>query len=955
MVGGIGILLERDAERRQLGAALTEAAAGRGRLVLVEGEAGIGKSAILQEAVRQAQERSVRVLAARGSELEQGFAYGVARQLFEGELARASPARRARMLAGAAGLAAPIVLETDGSAALERGVADVFAAQHGLYWLAANVASDRPLALLIDDVQWADPPSVAWLGYLARRLEGVALLLVVTLRTGETEGARDLLTALCAAAGERLRPRPLGEESVRALIGSQLRQAADVEFTRACRALTGGNPFLISELALELAAEGIEPSPSGVERLGLLVPGGVQQSVLLRLSRLGDDAAALARAACVLGECDLRHAAALARLDVGRAAAAADGLAGAAIFDTGLPLRFRHPLLRAAVERDIGTVRVAADRHRAARLLVGWGAAPERVAAYLLQSQPAGESWAVEALRDAATGAVARGAPEVAANCLRRALIEDPAAPTRAEVLRELGRAEALAFSPLAIEHLNEALVLATEDGERARLARELALALWRAARPGEADQVLMAALQRGVESTEARLWLEAERAAIAMFSLDFDWQILDAGLERSAFGSATSSPAERAVRLAYGARLAQRGAPAARVLEVIDIDGVCTEVERLPPGSAVQAAVGFALLSAAPPQAARAVFERDLEQARLAGVRFDAGQAINMLAMTRLREGNLPAAHAAADEALGIAREGRIAIGVLASLGNLLVVLAGRGLTGLAWEEAQRDGLAGDRVPELMASARLLEGRGLVHLAAGDARRALADLRRGGEMYRRWGVSGPGFTNWRSHAAEALVALGERAEAARMAAEDVELAERAAVPRALGIALRALALTQTPARQLDTLERAADVLAGSEDRLGRAHALCDFGAALRRQGRRYDARAPLSEAMEVAERSGARPLSERCRAELRLSGARPRSLMRSGVDALTPAELRVCELAAAGRSNPEIAQALFVTRATVASQLHSAYRKLDVNGREDLAATLARGPTSAIQPGSGQ
>ena len=890
----------------------------------------------------------MRVLRARGAEFEQGFAYGVARQLLEGELARASPARRARLLAGAAGLAAPVVLEPDVPAAQEANVPDAFAAQHGLYWLAANLAADHPLALLVDDVQWADPPSLAWLGYLARRLEGVALLLVLAVRTGEPEGSRELLTTLAAAAGERLRPRPLGEESVGALLGSQLHHRPDAEFTRACHTLTGGNPFLIAELALELGAEALQSSARGVERLGVLVPGGVQQSVLLRLSRLGDHAAALARAVCVLGECELRLAAALAGLEPEQAATAADALAEAAILEAGLPLRFRHPLLRAAVERDVGTVRVAADRRGAARLLASWGAAPERVAAHLLDSEPAGEAWAVDALRGAAAGATARGAAELAVAYLRRALNEAAAAPTRAEVIRELGRAEALASSPLAVEHLGQALELATDDGERARLARELALALWRAARPDEADRVLVTALQREVGSTEARLWLEAERAVIAIFSLDFDWRALDPELELSAGGVTTDGPAQRAVRLAYGARLAQRGEPAPRVLEAMGIDTLRAGMDGVPPGSSVKAAVGFALMSAAPPEVARAVFEHDLERARRAGARFDAGLAMNMLATTRLLKGNLPAAHAAADEALAISREGGIVVGVLSSLANLLVVLANRGLTDLAWEELTRDGFAGDGVPQLIASAPLLEGRGLVHLAAGDARRALADLRQAGELYRRWGVSGPGCTSWRSYAAEALGRLGERAGAVELAAQDVELAQRAAVPRALGIALRALALTQPAALQIETLEQAAGILTDADDRLARARTLCDLGAALRRQGHRVDARPPLFEAMELAAHCGARPLVERCHTELRLSGARPRSVMRSGVDSLTPAELRVCELAAAGQSNPQIAQALFITRATVASQLHSAYRKLDVNGREELADTLARDQAAA-------
>jgi DNA-binding CsgD family transcriptional regulator len=155
---------------------------------------------------------------------------------------------------------------------------------------------------------------------------------------------------------------------------------------------------------------------------------------------------------------------------------------------------------------------------------------------------------------------------------------------------------------------------------------------------------------------------------------------------------------------------------------------------------------------------------------------------------------------------------------------------------------------------------------------------------------------------------------------------------------RAIGVALRARGLVEGGEAGRRLLAEAADVLAGSPSRLEHARALVELGAALRRANQRAGARDPLRDGLELAERCGATALAERARTELLATGARPRRALRTGIDALTPSELRVCRMAAGGASNPEIAQALFVTRATVESQLHAAYLKLDISSRRELA-----------------
>ncbi|HEV2811613.1 MAG TPA: ATP-binding protein, partial [Solirubrobacteraceae bacterium] len=230
-----GRLLERDGELAALDDLIAAAARGEGRLVLVEGAAGIGKSRLVAEARAHARDAGFDVVAARGRELEREFPYGVVRQLFEAVL-------RDELFAGAAA-SARAVFEPD--AAGPSG--DVsFATLHGLYWLALNLADDGPLLVAVDDLHWCDRPSLRFLAYLVHRLEGVAILVVGALRPSEAGADAALLAEL---AGDRLttllQPRPLSDEAVPALVSARLGADADAAFVAACATATGGNPLLL--------------------------------------------------------------------------------------------------------------------------------------------------------------------------------------------------------------------------------------------------------------------------------------------------------------------------------------------------------------------------------------------------------------------------------------------------------------------------------------------------------------------------------------------------------------------------------------------------------------------------------------------------------------------------------------------------------------------------------------
>jgi DNA-binding CsgD family transcriptional regulator len=234
------------------------------------------------------------------------------------------------------------------------------------------------------------------------------------------------------------------------------------------------------------------------------------------------------------------------------------------------------------------------------------------------------------------------------------------------------------------------------------------------------------------------------------------------------------------------------------------------------------------------------------------------------------------------------------------------------------------------------------MEARGLLHLARGRKQEGLADLAEFGRRDELWGAANPLASRWRSRGALALLAIGERDDARHLAAEDLERARRWGAASGVGLALRATAMAEGGPELVPRLREAVDLLATSPARLEQARALTDLGATLRRGNRRAEARTALEQGLEVAERCGARSLADRARIELRAAGGWSSDPDARGAGQLTASERRVAELAAEGKSNPEIAQTLFVTRKTVETHLGRIYRKLDIPGRGELGRALA-------------
>jgi DNA-binding CsgD family transcriptional regulator len=245
------------------------------------------------------------------------------------------------------------------------------------------------------------------------------------------------------------------------------------------------------------------------------------------------------------------------------------------------------------------------------------------------------------------------------------------------------------------------------------------------------------------------------------------------------------------------------------------------------------------------------------------------------------------------------------------------------------------------DALPDFRHGTVLLFSRAMLRAEQGDARGALADLREARRRLDRTGRRNVVGLDGRVRAALLLRALGAREEAEQEAGLALAAARAWGTPGAVGLALRAVAIVQD---ELELLREAAESLAASPVRLEHARVLVDLGAMLRRRGHRVESRGPLREGLALADACGAVALRERARQELAASGVRVRREAVRGAAALTPSERRIAEQAAAGASNPEIAQALFVTVKTVEMHLSNAYRKLGIAGRRELARALAAG-----------
>lgn len=941
MEAGAESLIERERELAALAEAIDAGNVGRGGLALLQAGPGLGKSALCAAARELGTAGGMEVMSATSGPLDRDLPFGVARKLFDRRIARADPHEREALLGGAAGLAAPL-FEAGAGPLAEREHAGLV---YGLYWLAVNCSESRPLLLVVDDAHGADSASLDFLVYLARRIEGLPVALVVATRAFESGADAQLLERLRASAGEArvLSPARLSENGVARAVREHGWVDAEDDLCEACATATDGNPLLLVELLRGLRAEGLHAG-NAATRVASLTPRLVLRAALERLALLPRSAGCVARAASVLGEdANLRRVALLSEMELSEAAAASDRLRAAelAVDSAGEGISIAHPLVNEAIYDAIPTGERALMHARAARILDADGESVERVAAQLLRACRGGDAWAVQQLVAAAREARARGAHATAAERLARALQEPPSAGEREGVLYELGCAQAAAHMPEAIGTLELAAEQLDEPSQRARALGELGRARFAAGDLAGAAR----AFERGIEELgeddrEGPLGRELEARYVAAATGTTEVSARDrARLDRLVSDRLHDGlPAERAVMAAVALRGALTGEPAERVRELalgaLAGDGAAAAS----PGDQLDLiAATIALLYTDELDGCKDALRRALDDARRTGSVAAFGTVCNLRAWPLYLAGELSDAIADAERGLEEMSEG--AYRPYGATYTLLVHakievgdLEGAAETVAAAESrARTDG--GDFVIPHAA-------RGRLKLVLGDARGALEDLQRQGELLAQLGYANYPIP-WRPTAALAALALGNRGHAKRLAEEELEMAERVGSNRGLGVALRAAGLVEGGAEGVKLLERAVGALESSPSALERARALVDLGALRRRTGQRAAAREPLRRGLELAHTFGAAPLLEQASAELLAAGGRPRRIQLSGVDALTPSERRIARMAANGLTNPQIAQALFVTRKTVEFHLGNAYSKLGIGSRADLRQAL--------------
>lgn len=926
-------LIEREDELARLETVVKEGASGRGGTVVIEGPPGIGKTALLDRACALAGEVGMGVLSATAVELESDLGFSVIRSMFEPVLAALDLDERGTLLDGAARLAkGPLGLRNG----TEPVPIELGSAVHGIYWFCANFADREPMLLAIDDLHWADEASLFFLSYLARRVREHPLVICATMRPSEHEPAERFLSALLSESDEVLHPAPLSGDGVAEVVTQVFSGPAAPEFSDACAQATGGNPFLLSEVLTAFRHDGVKPTADGAGRIAELRPATLSRSLLSRLARLRPDANRVADAVAILGtDADLRCVALIADLEQRQVADAISGLRREGFLAPNAHLEFAHPLIRTAVYSGISEPGRGLLHLRAAKIL-DEGDGP-RVASHLLVAPSNRDQWVVDRLRDAAIAALAIGAPSSAAALLERALVEPANDAERPTLGLELGRALAQGGRlDAACDALQTALDLVDEPVRRAEIAIELGRTFRLRGRIPEAVAILDRAVKDLPDGHhDEATTLEMEIAAAGHMGLPArEWVDRFASVAEQAHGMSLS---ERTMRGYYAYIAASTGTRDATDVARLARSSNTPAGEFDPPFVLQGVASGLAMSGSF--FEALDILDRALEISQELGDAVQFGFVSTTRAWVAHRAGRV--LEGEADARAVLASDWDNALYRSYAAAQLVIALIERSALDEANNLLSEHGLAKTTDLQSLPGAVIYLARGRLHRVCGRLRDAVADFNRCRDVLDQVGFTGPSFGEWRMDGALSHLALGHRDLARDIATEDLELSHEFGAPRELGIALRTRGLVEGGPLGLGLLSDSVDVLAGSEAVLDHAKSLVEHGAALRRAGRRADAPDRLSRGLDLASKCGALATATRARDELIAAGARPRRERLTGPDSLTASELRVARLAAEGRSNPEIAQALFVTRRTVEVHLTHVYRKLAIESRDALAAVL--------------
>ncbi|MFH8799077.1 ATP-binding protein [Streptomyces sp. NPDC017936] len=882
-------LWERDEEVAAIRRAVETLRADRsspGRVHVLRGEAGLGKTALLAETRRIAEARGCTVWSARGGETLRSVPFHVVRQLLQPALLSLHPEEAREYLGDWYDIAGPAlgIVEPTGRQADPQGVCDgLVAAVTGL------ARRDWPLVLLVDDAHWADQETLRWLAAFVSRLDELSVLVVVARRPGEVrgDGARHLDAVAEAAGASVTSLSALTPDAVAGLTRATVGVHADDPFCREVWAVTGGNPYDTVELLAKVRDGELEPSESSATELRPLNRRARGGGLVDRLEELGVDATRFAMAAAILGAGirvdEVARLAGMARDDAERCA---DLLRDARILTDPDPavgpvaegggLEFVHPLIASAVYDSIPDSLCRAMHGIAAEVVLDGGRGVAAASRHLLKVHPDDDEELVEQLREAAREHLAVGAPDAARRCLERALKEPPPPDTHARVLFELGCATLLTAPARTIGHLREALATPGLAGaERVDAVYRLSQALL------HNDQ-----LEEAVRTVEA----EAARqppgpARMRLQAVQFMWEGIHAGesaspgrSEKLAALAATCTGrdnAERALLVLRGFDAMTHGENAEIVVELCDralVNG------RLAPGLGwTDTEWGIELLMMLSSayvytdrlDRAESLLTEALRTYESAG--WSGGHlaiAHTYLGLAHRRRGRLKDAEKSLREALRLA--GRVGPGLplyWSATCNLIDTLLARGHVDEAWRIAGEHGFA-PPYPSTIVLPDPRSVRGRLLLAVGRAQEGVNELEEAGKAAAVRGHHNPVMVPWAVDLARAL-ATEDPARAARLASEARRRAERFGTDTAIGEALRCAAALETGQRAARLTAQAVAYLESSPCQYEHAAARIEHGIATR-------SAAELDRGLTLARSCGADGLVAQARQALDQQGAPP-------------------------------------------------------------------------------
>lgn len=921
------LLVEREEQLAELRTVLAHAAHGRGSVAVVSGPVACGKTELLHAFAEQAADSGALLATASASAAEQALPLGVLTQLLRS--VGLAEDRVARLTRSAGRRAEPAGPFADGPG--PAGDNDVEQAPPGVPEAVCaalfELAARAPLLIAVDDVHHTDPPSWQCLSYLIRRLRRVRIAMVLTECVTPLPTRRPwfLGEALREAHSRTIRVAPLTPLGVERVVAEQHGPLVARRLAPDYHALSQGSPLLLRALLHDHAAAP-EPAfaPSAGEAYG--------RAVLSYLYRCGPTTVRMARGIAVLDAAGTPEL--LDQLVDPRARSAEpviEGLTEAGLLEDG---RFRHATARAAVLDSLAPDERTELYLRAARTVHRAGEPPERVAELLAAAGHCDDQWAATVLHDAAEQLLVADRVAEAVELLELALRCTDDERQQAAVTAALARAGIRVNPAKALSHLPALLAAFRRgvlgEGDALVLAR---LLLWQG-RSGEAVEVLGAlARAAGAETSGAlraiRLWLSYSHPAVAA-EIAAAAGPLDEGPSRALV--AAIDPRLTAATALSGLLTAgpreQQVADAVRVLQTVRLGRHSAEAVE----DALLVLVYADRLAEAADWCERFRLEAVSRQAPAWQSLFSVVDSI-----IAMRRGDLPTAFARAEESFAANAPSAWGVMIGMPLGSLILAATAMGDHATAAryvDQPVHEGVFGTRF-----GLHYLEARGAYHLATGQHHAALAGFEACGERLREWHLDASAFLLWRAGASVALLGLGQREQARRLAEEQLGLcADRRS--RAYGVSLRVLAGTLKPAERRKPLIEAVRVLQGSGDRYQLAVALADLSQAHKAAGMAGVARVTRHRAWFVA---------KACRAEALCQALLPARAVPTdravpqarAVESLTGAEQRVAALAAEGHSNREIASTLCITISTVEQHLTQVYRKLRIKQRADLPDSL--------------